>query len=272
MIVLFTDFGSSDPYVGQVKAVLHRAAPRTPIVDALNDAPDFGIEPAAHLLAALAPSYPRGSVFVAVIDPGVGGPRDAIVVQAEGRSFVGPDNGLLSVLWQRAKRRRCRRIVWRPDSLSSSFHGRDLFAPVAAALARGRAPAGWLAALRAPRVLLDAADLEQVIFVDHYGNAMTGLRAEKLVPAGAPAGGPPHARACADLQQGASRRRLLVREQSRPGGDRRQSVERRAQARPANRQPDRAGRALDRAARLRASCSRRRRSPGSRSRSSASVP
>lgn len=182
MIVLFTDFGSSDPYVGQVKAVLHRAAPRAPVVDALNDAPDFGIEPAAHLLAALAPSYPRGSVFVAVIDPGVGGPRDAIVVQAEGRSFVGPDNGLLSVVWQRAKRRRCRRIVWRPDSLSSSFHGRDLFAPVAAALARGRAPSGWLAALRAPRVLLDAADLGKVIFVDHYGNAMTGLRAGSLVP------------------------------------------------------------------------------------------
>jgi len=182
VIVLFTDFGSSDPYVGQVKAVLHRAAPRAPVVDALNDAPDFGIEPAAHLLAALAPSYPRGSVFVAVIDPGVGGPRDAIVVQAEGRSFVGPDNGLLSVVWQRAKRRRCRRIVWRPDSLSSSFHGRDLFAPVAAALARGRAPSGWLAALRAPRVLLDAADLGKVIFVDHYGNAMTGLRAGSLVP------------------------------------------------------------------------------------------
>ena len=182
MIVLFTDFGSSDPYVGQVKAVLHRAAPRAPVVDALNDAPDFGIEPAAHLLAALAPGFPRGSVFLAVIDPGVGGPRDAIVVQAGGRSFVGPDNGLLSIVWQRAKRRRCRRIVWRPDSLSSSFHGRDLFAPVAAALARGRAPRGWLAAARAPRVLLDAADLAQVIFVDHYGNAMTGLRAESLVP------------------------------------------------------------------------------------------
>ena len=182
MIVLFTDFGSSDPYVGQVKAVLHRYAPRAPVVDALNDAPDFGVEAAAHLLTALAPRYPRGSVFVAVIDPGVGGPRDAIVVQADGRSFVGPDNGLLSVVWQRAKRRRCRRIVWRPDSLSSSFHGRDLFAPVAAALARGRAPEGWLAALRAPRVLLDAADLGQVIFVDHYGNAMTGLRAENVLP------------------------------------------------------------------------------------------
>lgn len=182
MIVLFTDFGTSDPYLGQVKAVLQRAAPRTPVVDALNDAPDFAIKSGAHLLAALAPRYPRGSVFLTVVDPGVGGPRDAIVVQADGRRFVGPDNGLLSVLWRRAKRSRCRRIVWRPAFLSITFHGRDLFAPVAAALARGRMPAGWLAAPCAPRVLLDADDLAQVIYVDHYGNAMTGLRAASIAP------------------------------------------------------------------------------------------
>lgn len=184
MIVLFTDFGAADPYVGQVKAVLHRAAPRAPIVDALNDAPDFGIQPAAHLLAALAPQYPHGSVFVAVVDPGVGGPRGAIVVEADGRRFVGPDNGLLSVLWQRARRRRCRRIVWRPVSMSASFHGRDLFAPVAAALAAGRPSGRWFSPLRTPVVLLDAADLAQIIYVDHYGNATTGLRAANI-PRGA---------------------------------------------------------------------------------------
>jgi S-adenosylmethionine hydrolase len=182
VIVLFTDFGTSDLYLGQVKAVLQRVAPRTPVVDALNDAPDFALEPAAHLLAALAPRYPRGCVFLAVIDPGVGGPRDAIVVEADGRRFVGPDNGLLSVLWRRAKHARCRRIVWRPASLSSTFHGRDLFAPVSAALASGHVPAGWLAPPRPPRVALDAADLAQVIYVDHYGNAMTGLRAASVAP------------------------------------------------------------------------------------------
>ena len=182
MIVLFTDFGSADPYIGQVKVVLHRYAPRTPVVEALNDAPDFGIEPAAHLLAGLAPHYPRGSVFFTVVDPGVGGPREAIVVEAEGRRFVGPDNGLLSLVWQRAKRRACRRIVWRPAALSSSFHGRDLFAPVAASLARGRPPPRWFVAMRAPRVLLDPADLARVIYIDHYGNAMTGLRAAGIAP------------------------------------------------------------------------------------------
>jgi S-adenosyl-L-methionine hydrolase (adenosine-forming) len=180
VIVLYTDFGGADPYVGQVKAVLHARAPRVPVVDALHDVPAFGIEPAAHLLTALAPIYPRGSVFVAVVDPGVGGPREAIVVRADGRRFVGPDNGLMSLLWQRVARRACLRIVWRPVRLSSSFHGRDLFAPVAAALALGGAPRGWLVRQRAPKVLLDARDLARVIYIDHYGNAMTGLRAASV--------------------------------------------------------------------------------------------
>jgi S-adenosyl-L-methionine hydrolase (adenosine-forming) len=149
-------------------------------VDALHDAADFGVEPAAHLLAALAPEYPRGSIFLTVVDPGVGGKRDAIVVRAAGRTFVGPDNGLLSVLWQRAYGRKCFRIVWKPQRLARSFHGRDLFAPVAAALAAKRLPKNWLNAKRAPDALLDAGDLAQVIYVDHYGNCVTGIRAQTL--------------------------------------------------------------------------------------------
>jgi len=148
------------------------------VLDALHDAADFGIEPAAHLLAALAPEYPQRSVFLAVVDPGVGGKRDAIVVEADGRTFVGPDNGLLSILWQRARRRKCFRIAWRPRRLTSSFHGRDLFAPVAAALAKRTVPRGWLSAKRSPDVLLDAKDLARVIYIDHYGNCMTGVRAK----------------------------------------------------------------------------------------------
>jgi S-adenosylmethionine hydrolase len=98
------------------------------------------------------------------------------VCDIEHRHFVGPDNGLLSILWQRARRRRCWRIAWRPERLSSSFHGRDLFAPVAAALAGARVPRGWLAPKARPAVLLPGADLAQVIYIDHYGNAVTGLR------------------------------------------------------------------------------------------------
>ena len=179
-IVLFTDFGSADLYVGQVKAVLARRAPRMPVLDALHDVPDFGIEPAAHLLCALTTEYPRGSVFLCVVDPGVGGARGAIVVEAGGRIFVGPDNGLLSVIWQRARRRKCFRIEWRPHRLTGSFHGRDLFAPVAAALAIKRLPRGWLAAKNSPDVLLAPDDLARVIYVDHYGNCVTGVRATKV--------------------------------------------------------------------------------------------
>ena len=111
-----------------------------------------------------------------MVDPGVGGRRGAIVVQTGKQHFVGPDNGLLSILWQRSRRRACWRIAWRPERLSASFHGRDLFAPVAAALAMGRAPRGWLAPQARPGVLLPAADLPRVIYIDHYGNAVTGLR------------------------------------------------------------------------------------------------
>lgn len=111
-----------------------------------------------------------------MVDPGVGGRRGAVAVQIGSQHFVGPDNGLLSILWHRARRRKCWRIAWRPQRLSSSFHGRDLFAPVAAALAVGSVPRGWLAPKARPDVLLPGADLTQVIYIDHYGNAITGLR------------------------------------------------------------------------------------------------
>ena len=146
------------------------------VIDALHDAPDFAIEPAAHLLFSLASEYPAGTVFLAVVDPGVGGRRDAIVVQADGRRFVGPDNGLLSILWARSRSRKCWRIAWRPKRLTSSFHGRDLFAPVAAALATKRIPRSWLTRKAEPEVRLEGDDLARIIYIDHYGNAVTGLR------------------------------------------------------------------------------------------------
>ncbi|MCX7962328.1 MAG: SAM-dependent chlorinase/fluorinase [Burkholderiales bacterium] len=179
-VVLFTDFGSADIYVGQVKAVLAAEAPGVSVLDLLNDAPDYDVEAAAHLLAALAPEFPAGSVFLAVVDPGVGTARDAIVVEADGRRFVGPDNGLLSVLWQRAREKRCHAIRWRPQRLSASFHGRDLFAPVATRLAAGALPDGWLATKPAPDVLFDPGPLWRVIYVDHYGNCATGIPAAGL--------------------------------------------------------------------------------------------
>src|SRR5689334_5079919 len=96
-IVLFTDFGSRDPYVGQVKAALESEAPGTPVIDLLNDVPDFTVRAAAHLLASFVPQFAQGTVFFAVVDPGVGSARLPLAVAAAGYRFVGPDNGLLSV-------------------------------------------------------------------------------------------------------------------------------------------------------------------------------
>jgi S-adenosylmethionine hydrolase len=110
-----------------------------------------------------------------VVDPGVGGERDAIVVQADERRYVGPDNGLLSLVWHRSRQRRCWSIKWRPRRLTSSFHGRDLFAPVAAALAT-RMPRNWLRPKPAPDVLVQDEELARILYLDHYGNAVTGLR------------------------------------------------------------------------------------------------
>lgn len=176
MLVLFTDFGWNDPYVGQLQAVLARTAPGVPVIDLLHAVPDFNAHAGAQLLAALCQAFPAGSVFVAVVDPGVGGPRDALVVEADGRWYVGPDNGLLSIVAARAAQTRYWRIVWRPEGLSDTFHGRDLFAPVAARIAAGDFPAAWLEPISAPTVQFDPADLPRVIYIDHYGNAWTGIR------------------------------------------------------------------------------------------------
>lgn len=176
MIVLFTDFGASDPYVGQVKARLAEHAPETRVIDLLHEAPDFNPHAGAHLLAAFAPGFPLGSVFLAVVDPGVGTPRGAVVVLADGRWFVGPDNGLLSVVAARHSDASLWRITWRPEFMSATFHGRDLFALIAADIARGDFPSGRLARADKLNVEFDAGDLPRVIYIDHYGNAWTGIR------------------------------------------------------------------------------------------------
>jgi S-adenosylmethionine hydrolase len=176
VIILFTDFGVRDPYVGQVKARLASHAPAQLVVDLLHEVPDFNPHAGAHLLAAFAPVFPAGSVFLAVVDPGVGTPREAVVVLAGGQWFVGPDNGLLSVLAVRHQDARLWRVTWRPEALAATFHGRDLFAQVAAEIARGEFPADKLAPLVGLEVEFDAGDLARVIYVDHYGNAWTGLR------------------------------------------------------------------------------------------------
>ncbi len=179
MIVLFTDFGSSGPYVGQLHAVLAQQAPGTTVIDLFHDLPRHDIRAAAYLLPAYTRDLPPGTVHVCVVDPGVGGERRALLVKADHRWYVGPDNGLFHILARRARELECHEILWRPARLSASFHGRDLFAPVAAQRARSLMPDCVPATLTAP--MPDwPADLPQVLYIDHFGNAITGLRSDRL--------------------------------------------------------------------------------------------
>lgn len=180
MIVLFTDFGMHDPYVGQLKARLWEHAPGQQIIDLLHEAPAYNAHAGAHLLAAFAPTFPPGSVFLAVVDPGVGTLRDAVVLLSGGHWYVGPDNGLLSVIAARNSDTQLWRIVWQPASLSATFHGRDLFAVIAAEIARGEFPADKLVSVALLNVAFEADDLARVIYLDHFGNAWTGMRGESL--------------------------------------------------------------------------------------------
>jgi len=190
MIALFTDFGLAGPYTGQMLAVLHQTAPEATTISLFADAPPGQPKPAAYLLAAYAAWFPTGTVFLCVVDPGVGGARRAVVASADDRLYVGPDNGLFDLVLRRAADARLWEITWRPPSLSASFHGRDLFAPVAARLAKGET----LSALARP----DAEhfergwpdDLAEIVYIDHYGNALTGLRGSQVpTPARLVAGG-----------------------------------------------------------------------------------
>lgn len=179
-IFLFTDFGAADIYAGQVKAALQRHAPNVAVIDLLHNAPAFDVRASAHLLAAISMQIPPGSVTLAVVDPGVGGARDAVALTADNNWTIGPDNGLLSVLAARAKACACWRITWQPEELSASFHGRDLFAPVAAAIACGEFPAGKAECGARLSVDFGGNDLGAIVYIDHYGNAFSGLRARDL--------------------------------------------------------------------------------------------
>ena len=183
MIVLFTDFGLAGPYSGQVNAVLHETAPAVPVISLFADAPAGQPKPAAYLLAAYAAWFPAGTVFLCVVDPGVGSARRGLIIEAGGRLYVGPDNGLFELVGRRAADSVCWEITWRPSALSVSFHGRDLFAPVAGRLAHGEKPAAMAHRVAAIRHSDWPDDLAEIVYIDHYGNALTGLRGECVPPA-----------------------------------------------------------------------------------------
>jgi S-adenosyl-L-methionine hydrolase (adenosine-forming) len=180
MFVLFTDFGQSGLYTGQMRAILHGKFPERPVLDACSDAPAFNPRASAYLLASLVPFYPADAIWLAVVDPGVGTKRDGLMLEADGRWFVGPDNGLLSQVMLRAGEASCWHIKWRPPGMPATFHGRDWFAHVALQLSMERMPE---AAPVSPDDIVGGhwpMDLAEVIHVDHYGNLITGLRTETV--------------------------------------------------------------------------------------------
>lgn len=178
VFVLFTDFGSQGPYVGQMKMILAQGACWS-VIDLMHDAPVFDPRASAYLLRAFAADLGEGAVLIAVVDPGVGGARRAIAVEADGRWLVGPDNGLLAPLVQEAAEVRVFELPV-PEQAADTFHGRDVFAPAAVRIAQGELPG---APLGDSNVLVGMdwpADESRVIYADAYGNVMTGLRGTRV--------------------------------------------------------------------------------------------
>jgi S-adenosylmethionine hydrolase len=179
-IALVTDFGASGPYVGQMQLLLSALLPRISVIDLVSDLVPYRPDLAAYILPALGRDMPGRTLYLCVVDPGVGGDRGVIAVRADGSWYVGPDNGLLALVARRAEDVRVLRVSWRPEWLSHSFHGRDLFAPIAAMLCDGTVPASdevdcsQMAGRDLPN------ELPRLVYADVYGNLMTGLRAASL--------------------------------------------------------------------------------------------
>jgi len=186
IVTFTTDFGAGDGYAGAMKGVVLSLAPAAQLVDITHGVPPQDVAAGAAALAQAAPLFPPGTIHIAVVDPGVGGERADILIEAGGSLFVGPDNGVLS-LAARPPRRiyRIENSMFRRDPVSPTFHGRDVFAPTAGRLASGAraADAGPLVdtivELSAPPLHKSGGVVEgQVIHVDAFGNLITSLPAE----------------------------------------------------------------------------------------------
>jgi S-adenosylmethionine hydrolase len=198
IITLTTDFGTADGYVGAMKGVILSLAPDVTLVDISHDVPPQDVRHAACLLATAAPYFPTGTVHVAVIDPGVGSARRGIALQTLRATFVGPDNGLFTPF---ARQRVACVALTNPAThrypVSATFHGRDIFAPVAAHLANGRSLAELGSPVEDPLTLpepepkrLPGGRLQaQVVYVDRFGNLVTNVRLQESPGEGVGSGG-----------------------------------------------------------------------------------
>lgn len=193
LVTLLTDFGLQDHYVGVLKGVLLARAPHVQVVDLCHEVRPQDVHGAALLLAASYPYFPPSTVHVVIVDPGVGSERRALAIETPAGRFVGPDNGVFTYVLAEQTAARVvalrERRYWLPE-VSQTFHGRDIFAPVAAALAVG-VP---LAALGPPvadpvRLVVPAVERQAdgarrgaVVYVDRFGNLITNVRVADLPP------------------------------------------------------------------------------------------
>lgn len=191
VITLLTDFGTSDNFVGIMKGVILSINPGAVVVDITHQVPPQDVWTAAYLLATAHRYFPPGTIHVAVVDPGVGTGRRAIVLETERAFFVAPDNGLLTPILKEEKIRRIialtERRYWLPEP-SATFHGRDVFAPVAAHLSRGVPPEKMGSLIEDPVLLEwpypqkrpDGSIVGHVLHIDRFGNIITDIRREDL--------------------------------------------------------------------------------------------
>jgi hypothetical protein len=196
IVTLTTDFGLKDAYVAIMKGVILGIAPHARIIDYTHGITPGNMIEAAFMLNNGYRYFPRGTVHVVVVDPGVGGDRRAVALQTPEAAFIGPDNGVFTLIIEEAQRERGRDLhivelnqpqFWLPQ-VSSTFHGRDVFAPVAAHLVRGASLAELgrpldtltLARIATPQPLGRNVIQGQIIHVDHFGNCITNITLEHL--------------------------------------------------------------------------------------------
>jgi S-adenosyl-L-methionine hydrolase (adenosine-forming) len=188
LITLLTDFGLRDHFVASMKGVIKQVAPTAEIIDLTHDIEAFDMVAGSLILSEVAPLFPQGTIHVAVVDPGVGSARRPLLAAANGQYFIGPDNGLLALATKEGQFFHLDQPqFWRPE-VSQTFHGRDIFAPVAAHLLSGVAPKELGSQIEDWVRLSDLAPTQigsrswavRVLRVDQFGNLITNLRPENI--------------------------------------------------------------------------------------------
>ena len=188
LVALFTDFGPSDPYVAQLKGSIKTIAPSAELLDLSHANAAFDISTASYLLSKSTRTLPPGSIIIAVVDPGVGSGRAGLAVRTQaGRIYLAPDNGILTEVLAREGLADARTLPIATESISSTFHARDLFGPAAARLVNSESfdslGAKAEKILRLPRntaTVMPNQAKGQVLYIDHYGNILTNIPGSEL--------------------------------------------------------------------------------------------